>query len=95
MHRYLARAIVAVFLLALIAPGFAAAQAGSTAQVTGTVRWRESVLFMAAAGVTNFYEVGAGKVLSGLIKRLAEGATANAIGSPEACCQDIGSGSIG
>ena len=45
------------------------------AQVTGTVRWRESVVFMAGAGVTNFYEVGAGKVLSGLIKRLAEGAT--------------------
>jgi [acyl-carrier-protein] S-malonyltransferase len=53
------------------------------AQVTGTVRWRESVLFMASAGVTNFYEVGAGKVLSGLIKRLVEGATASAIGSPE------------
>jgi [acyl-carrier-protein] S-malonyltransferase len=38
---------------------------------------------MAGAGVTNFYEVGAGKVLSGLIKRLVEGATASAIGSPE------------
>jgi [acyl-carrier-protein] S-malonyltransferase len=32
------------------------------AQVTGTVRWRESITFMAAAGVTTFYEVGAGKV---------------------------------
>ena len=53
------------------------------AQVTGTVRWRESVLFMSGAGVTNFYEVGAGKVLSGLIKRLADGATSTAIGSPE------------
>ena len=53
------------------------------AQVTGTVRWRESVVYMADAGVTNFYEVGAGKVLSGLIKRLAAGATASAIGSPE------------
>jgi [acyl-carrier-protein] S-malonyltransferase len=53
------------------------------AQVTGTVRWRESVAYMAGAGVKNFYEVGAGKVLSGLIKRLAEGATASAIGSPE------------
>jgi [acyl-carrier-protein] S-malonyltransferase len=53
------------------------------AQVTGTVRWRESVEFMAAAGVTIFYEVGAGKVLSGLIKRLAEGASVSAIGSPE------------
>ena len=53
------------------------------AQVTGTVRWRESVGYMAGAGVTNFYEVGAGKVLSGLIKRLADGASASAIGSPE------------
>src|SRR5678815_5126270 len=35
------------------------------AQVTGTVRWRESVAFMASAGVDRFYEVGAGKVLSG------------------------------
>ena len=52
-------------------------------QVTGTVRWRESVVFMAGAGVSNFYEVGAGKVLSGLIKRLADGATVTAIGSPE------------
>jgi [acyl-carrier-protein] S-malonyltransferase len=53
------------------------------AQVTGTVRWRESVEFMAGAGVTKFYEVGAGKVLSGLIKRLSERASASAIGRPE------------
>ena len=52
-------------------------------QVTGTVRWRESVAFMAGAGVTTFYEVGAGKVLSGLIKRIADGASASAIGSPD------------
>jgi [acyl-carrier-protein] S-malonyltransferase len=51
--------------------------------VTGTVRWRESVLYIADAGVTNFYEVGAGKVLSGLIKRLAGNATVSAVGSPE------------
>lgn len=56
---------------------------GLIEQVTGTVRWRESVLYMANAGVTKFYEVGAGKVLSGLIKRLASDATATAIGSPE------------
>jgi [acyl-carrier-protein] S-malonyltransferase len=53
------------------------------AQVTGTVRWRESVAYMAANGVTSFYEIGAGKVLSGLIKRIADGATTGAIGSPE------------
>jgi [acyl-carrier-protein] S-malonyltransferase len=52
------------------------------AQVTGTVRWRESVAYMAQQGVTTFYEIGAGKVLSGLIKRIADGATATAIGTP-------------
>jgi [acyl-carrier-protein] S-malonyltransferase len=56
---------------------------GLVEQVTGTVRWRESVAFMAAAGVTIFYEVGAGKVLSGLVKRIAEGASGIAIGSPD------------
>jgi [acyl-carrier-protein] S-malonyltransferase len=53
------------------------------AQVTGTVRWRESVEFMASAGVVAFYEAGAGKVLSGLVKRIAGGATAMGIGTPE------------
>jgi [acyl-carrier-protein] S-malonyltransferase len=52
-------------------------------QVTGTVRWRESVLFMADAGVTTFYEVGAGKVLVGLIKRIADAANLSSIGTPD------------
>jgi [acyl-carrier-protein] S-malonyltransferase len=53
------------------------------AQVTGTVRWRESVAFMAGKGVSRFYEVGAGKVLSGLVKRIADGASGTAVGTPE------------
>ena len=51
-------------------------------QVTGTVRWRESIAFMAAEGVTTFYEIGAGKVLSGLVKRIAESATGISVGTP-------------
>lgn len=54
------------------------------AQVTGSVRWRESVLWMERAGVTEFWEIGAGKALSGMIKRIAEGeVTLRAMGTPE------------
>jgi [acyl-carrier-protein] S-malonyltransferase len=41
-------------------------------QVTGMVRWRESVLYMEAQGVTTWLEVGAGKALAGMIKRIAD-----------------------
>jgi [acyl-carrier-protein] S-malonyltransferase len=51
-------------------------------QVTGTVRWRECVSYMAGQGVTRFLEVGSGKVLSGLVKRIAEGAIGVAVGGP-------------
>jgi [acyl-carrier-protein] S-malonyltransferase len=51
-------------------------------QVTGTVRWRESVSYMAGEGVTKFFEIGAGKVLTGLVKRIADGATGVAVNSP-------------
>ena len=51
-------------------------------QVTGTVRWRESVAYMAQNGVTHFLEIGAGKVLSGLVKRIADGAIGVAVGGP-------------
>ncbi len=53
------------------------------AQVTGAVRWRESVLWMERAGVTEYWEIGAGKALSGMIKRTAAGAMTRAIGTPE------------
>jgi [acyl-carrier-protein] S-malonyltransferase len=51
-------------------------------QVTGRVRWRESVQWMAGQGVTDFWEVGAGKALSGMIRRIVDGATLRAIGTP-------------
>ena len=51
-------------------------------QVTGSVRWRESVAWMAAQGVDTFWEVGVGKALSGMIKRIARGTETRAIGTP-------------
>ncbi len=51
-------------------------------QVVGTVRWRECVAFMAANGITDFYEIGSGKVLAGLVKRTATTANATSIGTP-------------
>ncbi|MFT0862373.1 ACP S-malonyltransferase [Ancylobacter sp. G4_0304] len=52
-------------------------------QVTSTVRWRESVAFMAEAGVTRLVEVGSGKVLSGLTKRIVRTLAATSVGTPE------------
>ena len=52
------------------------------AQVTGSVRWRESVLWMESRGVTEAWEIGAGKALSGMIKRIAPGISTRAIGLP-------------
>jgi [acyl-carrier-protein] S-malonyltransferase len=51
-------------------------------QVTGVVRWRESMSYLQAQGVDSVYEVGAGKVLSGMARRL-EGMQAANIGTPE------------
>jgi [acyl-carrier-protein] S-malonyltransferase len=52
-------------------------------QITGSVRWRESVSWMADAGVDAFYEIGAGKALSGMIRRIAREATCQAVGGPD------------
>jgi [acyl-carrier-protein] S-malonyltransferase len=51
-------------------------------QVTGMVRWRESMLWLGKAGVETFVEVGAGKVLSGLAKRIVDGAETISVGTP-------------
>ena len=51
-------------------------------QVVGTVRWREGVDAMASAGVDRFVEVGAGKVLAGLVKRIAAGSRTGSFGQP-------------
>ena len=51
-------------------------------QVTGTVRWRESVLYMTANGITDVYEIGTGKVLAGLVKRIEKSLNATSLGTP-------------
>lgn len=52
-------------------------------QVTGTVRWRECMSYMAAQGVTRFFELGSGKVLAGLVKRIVKDGEAFSIGTPQ------------
>jgi [acyl-carrier-protein] S-malonyltransferase len=52
-------------------------------QVTGSVRWRESVMYLAAQGVTEVYEIGAGKALSGMIKRIDREIATSAVGTPD------------
>ncbi|NRB00661.1 MAG: ACP S-malonyltransferase [Rhodobacteraceae bacterium] len=52
-------------------------------QVTGSVRWRESVMWMADHDVTEFWELGAGKALTGMIRRIAKEAETRAIGTPD------------
>jgi [acyl-carrier-protein] S-malonyltransferase len=52
-------------------------------QVTGSVRWRESVAYMAEHGVTEIWEIGAGKALSGMVKRIDRSVATRAIGSPD------------
>jgi [acyl-carrier-protein] S-malonyltransferase len=50
-------------------------------QITGAVRWRESVMWMAGQGVTEVWEIGAGKALSGMIKRIDKSVATVAVNS--------------
>ncbi len=52
-------------------------------QVTGRVRWRESVMWMAERGVVDFWEIGAGKALSGMVKRIDRSVETRAIGTAD------------
>lgn len=64
-------------------------------QVCGTVRWRESVSWLAEAGVTRFVEIGSGKVLTGLIKRILPGAETGTVGTPAEVAAFVASGPAG
>jgi [acyl-carrier-protein] S-malonyltransferase len=61
-------------------------------QVSGAVRWRESIEFMSGAGITRFVEIGAGKVLAGLVKRMAPEAELFSIGTPDQVAAFAGGG---
>ncbi len=52
-------------------------------QVTGSVRWRESVTYMAGEGVSEIWEIGAGKALCGMIRRIDKSVATAAVGTPE------------
>ncbi len=52
-------------------------------QVTHSVRWRESVLWMAGQGITEIWEIGAGKALSGMIRRIDKSIACKAVGAPD------------
>ncbi|WP_299821836.1 ACP S-malonyltransferase [uncultured Jannaschia sp.] len=59
------------------------------AQVTGSVRWRESVERMARDGVTGIWEIGAGKALSGMVRRIDKTLDTRAVGTPEQVAEAI------
>ncbi|MAQ83514.1 MAG: [acyl-carrier-protein] S-malonyltransferase [Maritimibacter sp.] len=52
-------------------------------QVTGSVRWRESVMWMVAQGVTETWEIGAGKALTGMVRRIERSVATNTVGTPD------------
>jgi len=61
------------------------------AQVTGSVRWRESVAWMAAQGVTETWEIGAGKALSGMVRRVDRAIVVRNVGMPDDVTAAVGS----
>ena len=90
MKKALSEVEVLVPLLPLIANVNAAAISDPSSiksllvqQVTGSVRWRESIMYLAAVGVTEIWEIGAGKALSGMVRRIDRTLTCKTIGSPE------------
>ena len=90
MEKALSEVEVLVPLLPLIANVSAAAISDPLSiksllvqQVTGSVRWRESIMYLAAVGVTEIWEIGAGKALSGMVRRIDRALTCQTIGSPE------------
>jgi [acyl-carrier-protein] S-malonyltransferase len=50
-------------------------------QITGAVRWRESIGWMVAQGVDDFWEIGAGKALIGMVRRIEKSAATRAVGT--------------
>jgi [acyl-carrier-protein] S-malonyltransferase len=60
-----------------------AARADIIAQMQSRVRWTESIKYLASSGIDTFIEVGAGTVLGGLVKRIAEGVTILSLGNPQ------------
>ncbi len=90
MAEALAEVIISDPAVPVIANVLAASNAEGSAiadllvqQVTGSVRWRESVGYMAAQGVTEIYEIGAGKALSGMIRRIEREIACKAVNGPD------------
>jgi [acyl-carrier-protein] S-malonyltransferase len=90
----MAEALAAVEIKAPAVPVVANVRAGAVSdpdeirkllveQVTGAVRWRESVFYMAAQGVTEAWEIGAGKALSGMIRRIDRSLACRNVGAPD------------
>lgn len=75
--------LVANVLAAPVTGGPASIRESLVEQVTAMVRWRESVLWMASNGVTSILEVGAGKVLTGLHRRIDRSIDVSALGGPD------------